>query len=493
MAKDLQNFKTNQEIAYYGEKFGVGVLDGSMVVGLALGVGEEYFAGRLATRQAMLALTKETLVAGSGICNSAAGRANPVTNAIERLRGLYFVSHMGVGSLKAISSQIKATETDSNMVQKFLRTIAGDRRIAPVVAENYDPSTAPSLTSMFSKKIEFDWQSPTGNTHRLPAYITQMDPMTRKANEIVISNMQNINGRMATVAFVGLTAEQLKQINCTANDQQKNHIDGDTLFSKALLQELVGQCLDVKMQIDQDRCFKQENSSGTKGTEPASADANKNDKTECTSAQDDDRRRKIEALNVLQTSLPDDEAKSIIEDTKKLLAANASKEDIDRFKGKLASKLVLDGDTLARAVNFNVLTDDEEQRIIEDTKKQLFDRKASSEEVKEVVQSLEDSLRPHFLSAETVNNLNNPDNRSSLSPSVQRFLSNRPPENPNTKIAAEAALVALSEIMNGRFISNGGSDNAQVLATASVEVPTRTDLDCPRIRVTEAVDADRVL
>jgi hypothetical protein len=451
-AKELEDFRLNQQIFYYGVKAGVAAMDATMVIQCATGVGEAYFAGRLATREALMAITKNAVVAGSGICNSAAGRANPITNAIDSARGLYFMSHIaisgGVGTANWLGGQIEATPRGANVVQNLLRKATGARRIVPSVADNHDPLTALSFSSIFDnspKLIEFQLQ---GTEHVVPATITRMDSefATKTTGEDILEKMNAISSKVASAAMAGLSASMLKGFS-DLYEQDQNKIHGDPLVNAS---KDIGNgqgwqpVLALTMKVDP-----LTGSDESEISEQSSHGPNQND-----SEPNNERSPKIDALNTLELTVGEGQGRRILEETKaKLLDKDTTPEDIEKYKNYLASVLLFDGDTLARSVNFNVAA----------------------------------------LTEKTVANLNNPDDRTALSPSLQRFLNDKPRVDPDTKFAAEAALVALSDLKDGQLQSQQNGQAAKSIASTDVEVPLRPDLDCPKIKRTESVDTERVI
>jgi hypothetical protein len=451
-AKELEDFRLNQQIFYNGAKAGVAALDATMVIQCATGIGEAYFAGRLATREALMAITKEAVVAGSGICNSAAGRVNPVTNAIDSARSLYFLSHIAisgvVGTATWLGGQIEATPRGANVVQNLLRKATGDRTIDPSVADNRDPLTALSFSSILDNSPKPIASQLQGTEHVVPAIITRMDSelATKTTGEDIIEKMNAISSKVATAAMAGLSASMLKNFS-DLYEQGQIKIHGDPLVSAS---KEIGDgqgwqpVLALTMKIDP-----LTGSDETEISEQSSQGPNQQD-----SKSNNEPSPKIDALNTLELTVGNGEGRRILEETKaRLLDKNATCDDIEKYKSYLASRLLLDGDTLARSVNFNV----------------------------------------GALSEKTVANLNNPDDRTALSPSLQRFLNDKPRVDPDTKFAAEAALVALSDLKDGQLQSQPNGQVAKSMASTDVEVPLRPDLDCPKIKQTESVDTERVI
>jgi hypothetical protein len=519
-AKELEDFRSNQQIWYYGMKAGVAAMDATMVVGLAIGVGEEYFAGRLATRRAMITIAKEAAVAGSGICNSAAGRANPITNNIEKMRLFYFNRHLamsvGGGTAMWLGREIERTATNSNVAQNLLRKIVGDRRIVPYIADNYDPATAPSLKSIFDngpKEMDFEHisrprkgQNTTGSelavVHHTTASVTRIDTMTKA--EDILPKIRSVNSKIATAAMAGLAASVVKVVQ-ESNEARKSRIHGDPLVNASKeagegqgIQPLLEKTMKKgQLSGSKESDSPQGNSEGPNQKDSKQNESNLKGSNQNDSNQSDDRSQKIDALNAIELTIGDGEGKTIIEEAKKKLSnKDASNEEIERFKSSLASKLVLDGDTLARSVNFNVMPESEGKKIKEEAEKRLQNGDTSgaeTEKKKRDLDSFDRTIDLKVLSQKKIGILNNPDDRTALSPSVQRFLNDRPKIDSDTKIGAEAALIALSDIKDGQVPTDPNSANAKPLASVNVEVPTRLDPDCPKVTLNETVDTERVI
>ncbi len=110
-AKNLESFKTMQQVGYYGEKALTITLDVAMAVSGTIEVGAAIKGARLAAvgAEAALALgTREALweggkgllrvgVAGAGIFNNAGARSHEWGRTVNTARGIYFLGDIGLG------------------------------------------------------------------------------------------------------------------------------------------------------------------------------------------------------------------------------------------------------------------------------------------------------------------------------------------------------------------------------------------------------------
>ncbi|HEY9785041.1 MAG TPA: hypothetical protein V6D17_06535, partial [Candidatus Obscuribacterales bacterium] len=113
-AKNLESFKLNQQIWYYGEKGLIATMDAAMLASGTIELGVAVRGARLAAAAAQPALTltgrqlawevtKHTVrigVAGSGVFNNAGARDTEWGRAVNTARGLYFLGDISQGLLR---------------------------------------------------------------------------------------------------------------------------------------------------------------------------------------------------------------------------------------------------------------------------------------------------------------------------------------------------------------------------------------------------------
>lgn len=133
-AKDLESWKTNQQVFHYGEKALIATLDAAMLVTGTIEVGaavKAARAGELIASQAMKQALKggvRAVVGGSGIVNSAYFNETGYGQSIQVARGLYFVGDAalslgqgGWGLVKNIRGAQGSTQSAHSIVEAQIK------------------------------------------------------------------------------------------------------------------------------------------------------------------------------------------------------------------------------------------------------------------------------------------------------------------------------------------------------------------------------------
>lgn len=133
-AKDLESWKTNQQVFHYGEKALVATLDAAMLVTGTIEVGaaiKAARAGELIASQALKQAAKggvRAVVGGAGIVNSAYFNETGYGKSIQVARGLYFVGDAtlslgqgGWGLVKNMRGAQSSTQSASAIVEAQIK------------------------------------------------------------------------------------------------------------------------------------------------------------------------------------------------------------------------------------------------------------------------------------------------------------------------------------------------------------------------------------